>query len=808
MLGRTMLHRAPTDRETIVVHDVTVPPVTPAMGESPSGAKVFISYSRKDMAFVDRLDGELRERGVEALVDRQDIYAFEDWWARIQALIAQADTILFVLSPDAVASDICRQEVDFAGTLNKRFAPVVVRAVEPASVPEALQRLNFIFLDREETYPARLDRLVEALATDIAWVRKHSAYGEAARLWAEAGRPTALLLGARQLEDAERWIATRPADAPIPTEDMQALLVASRMAAKRRRRLVVLSLGLGLVVALGLASVALWQRQVAVANEGRANTQTALATEREEEARREKAKADVQRNEADAQRARAQRSLDNAKSAADGLIFDLAQGLRDRGLPIAVVRAVLGRAETLMARLVESAPDDPDLLRSQAAMYVAFADTYAAAGEFGLQTVATERALAIVRSLAARQPSNVRAARDLAVGLEKIGDVQAARGDLVGAMASYNEALAIRRRLAAQNPSDAGVAREVSASLEKRGDAEVERGDLAGASESYDEGLAIRRRLTAQDPSDVRATRELALSLERVGDVKAARDDIAGALAAYDESLSIRRRLSIQDPSNAGWSRDLSVSLNKVGDMQLARRDLAGASAGYEESLAIRRRLAARDPSNIRAVRDVAVSLSKVGDVQDARGDFAGALVSYEESAAMLRRLAARDPSNADAARDLSLGLSKIGDFQVVRGDLAGALVSFRESIAIRRRLAAQDPSNAQSARDLLVSSGKFGTVAYHAVLARDFAMALTASDEALELAPLYVSFQTNRAHALMMLGRIDEARAIYLRYRGQTVEGDETWETAIAGDFAEMRKAGITHPLMDEIEAEFAKAK
>src|SRR5262245_21847284 len=104
-----------------------------AQTESGDALKVFVSYSRKDLGFVDRLEPALRERGIEPLLDRADIFAFEDWWKRIQALIAQADTIVFVLSPDSVNSDICRQEVEFAGTLNKRFAPVVCRRVDEAA---------------------------------------------------------------------------------------------------------------------------------------------------------------------------------------------------------------------------------------------------------------------------------------------------------------------------------------------------------------------------------------------------------------------------------------------------------------------------------------------------------------------------------------------------------------------------------------------------------------------------------------------------------------------------------------------------
>jgi hypothetical protein len=58
----------------------------PAADVAPK-AKVFISYSRKDMAFADRLEAGLKARGFEPLIDRAEIYAFEDWWKRIQALI-------------------------------------------------------------------------------------------------------------------------------------------------------------------------------------------------------------------------------------------------------------------------------------------------------------------------------------------------------------------------------------------------------------------------------------------------------------------------------------------------------------------------------------------------------------------------------------------------------------------------------------------------------------------------------------------------------------------------------------------------
>lgn len=47
--------------------------------------RIFISYSRKDMAFADRLVAALAARGFEPLIDRHEIENFEDWWKRIKS---------------------------------------------------------------------------------------------------------------------------------------------------------------------------------------------------------------------------------------------------------------------------------------------------------------------------------------------------------------------------------------------------------------------------------------------------------------------------------------------------------------------------------------------------------------------------------------------------------------------------------------------------------------------------------------------------------------------------------------------------
>jgi hypothetical protein len=81
----------------------------------------------------------------------------------------------------------------------------------------------------------------------------------------------------------------------------------------------------------------------------------------------------------------------------------------------------------------------------------------------------------------------------------------------------------------------------------------------------------------------------------------------------------------------------------------------------------------------------------------------------------------------------------------------------------------------------------------------------LTVADHAHALFPKNLSIETNRAHALMFLERGGECKSLYLAYKGKPMSQQDArlWERVIAEDFAAFRKAGLTHPMMSEIEKE-----
>jgi tetratricopeptide (TPR) repeat protein len=96
------------------------------------------------------------------------------------------------------------------------------------------------------------------------------------------------------------------------------------------------------------------------------------------------------------------------------------------------------------------------------------------------------------------------------------------------------------------------------------------------------------------------------------------------------------------------------------------------------------------------------------------------------------------------------------------------------------------------------------GSLAWYEIFIHDYAGSLASSDEAIRLDPKNLGAQTNRAHALLFLGRTKDAEAIYLGHRGEKVfaNSDEKWEAAILTDFDDMEKAGITNPEFARIRA------
>src|SRR5262245_51913402 len=132
-----------------------------------------MSYSRKDTTFMSRLAETLASKGYAADYDRSatdpaninsGVSAEDEWWRRLQQMIAACDVMIFVVSPDSAKSKVCDEEIAYARNLGKRIIPILHRPVDFARVPPRLAALN-VKLDfvSEDAFMAAVAKLSAAL---------------------------------------------------------------------------------------------------------------------------------------------------------------------------------------------------------------------------------------------------------------------------------------------------------------------------------------------------------------------------------------------------------------------------------------------------------------------------------------------------------------------------------------------------------------------------------------------------------------------------------------------------------------------
>ncbi len=122
-------------------------------------APIFISYSRHDGEFALSLGRDLRTHGADLWIDQLDIPPGRRWDREVERALRSCQTVIVVLSEDAVASEHVMDEVGYALGESKRVVPVLCR---PCELPLRLQRVQYV--DLSSDYRSGLQRLLATLA--------------------------------------------------------------------------------------------------------------------------------------------------------------------------------------------------------------------------------------------------------------------------------------------------------------------------------------------------------------------------------------------------------------------------------------------------------------------------------------------------------------------------------------------------------------------------------------------------------------------------------------------------------------------
>ena len=166
-------------------------------------------------------------------IDRHSIREGEDWKERLSGLIAAADTVVFVLSPDSAKSSICGWEVSEAVALGKRILPILWRPLQGIPAPAKLTDINYVRFDEDRSFMSGLMALIGALGTNLEWLRDHTQLLSRAIDWERGGRAENRLMSGNDIAEAKALIANGPRNAPEITPLQLDFIRASEAAGSR-----------------------------------------------------------------------------------------------------------------------------------------------------------------------------------------------------------------------------------------------------------------------------------------------------------------------------------------------------------------------------------------------------------------------------------------------------------------------------------------------------------------------------------------------------------------------------------------------
>ena len=168
-------------------------------------ADVFLSYSRRDSdLFVHHRAPRSTSQGKEVWLDTGSIADAEVFPQAIRSAIETSDAFLFVITPEAVSSAYCEQEVTYAGELGKRIVPVLRQPVEDSEIPREIRERNWIPFTDDAEFDSATDRVVQALDTDLEHRKEHTRWLVKSIEWDSEGRDRSFLLRGSELKAAEK----------------------------------------------------------------------------------------------------------------------------------------------------------------------------------------------------------------------------------------------------------------------------------------------------------------------------------------------------------------------------------------------------------------------------------------------------------------------------------------------------------------------------------------------------------------------------------------------------------------------------
>ncbi|MFL7871347.1 MAG: TIR domain-containing protein, partial [Anaerolineales bacterium] len=123
---------------------------------------IFLSYSRREVGFVDQLTNRLEQEGFQVWLDYRSLVPGSPWKTQIEKGLDESEVILLVVSKESMASTYVELEWRRVIKEDKR---VVLAIFEAVDLPEVLEKYEWV--DFRGNFEAGIKELVEQLESPV-----------------------------------------------------------------------------------------------------------------------------------------------------------------------------------------------------------------------------------------------------------------------------------------------------------------------------------------------------------------------------------------------------------------------------------------------------------------------------------------------------------------------------------------------------------------------------------------------------------------------------------------------------------------
>ena len=121
---------------------------------------IFISYSRREVGFVDKLVDHLEEETFNVWLDYRSLVPGKPWEEQIFQGIANSNVILLVVSKSSMASD--NVEYEWRRVLTEKNKRIILLIFEAVDLPKELEKFEWVdFRGNYQNALKELDRQLQ-----------------------------------------------------------------------------------------------------------------------------------------------------------------------------------------------------------------------------------------------------------------------------------------------------------------------------------------------------------------------------------------------------------------------------------------------------------------------------------------------------------------------------------------------------------------------------------------------------------------------------------------------------------------------